>query len=129
MNLSIRFAVLLALPSAFLLTPAIGDDDHDQSESILGHLPTSPERIVSTVPANKDVNPYGVAFIPKGFRAGGPLDDDDILVSNFNNGQNQQGTGTTIVKIPAGGAVSVFFQGQPGLGLTTALGVLRRGFV
>jgi hypothetical protein len=129
MNLSSRIAVLLALPVALMLTPAIADDDHDRTASILGELPTSSERIVSTVPSNNDVNPYGVAFVPQGFREGGPLDSDDILVSNFNNSQNQQGTGTTIVKIPAGGAVSVFFQGQPGLGLTTALGVLRSGFV
>jgi DNA-binding beta-propeller fold protein YncE len=58
-----------------------------------------------------------------------------VLVSNFNNSVPTQGTGTTIIKltpngqvVPAGSA-SVFFQGPKGLGLTTALGVLRRGFV
>src|SRR5665213_3537936 len=75
------------------------------------------------------INPYGVAFVPHHFREGGPLEPGDILVSNFNNSQNQQGTGTTIVKINPGGRVSVFFQGPSGLGLTTALGVLRAGFV
>lgn len=40
-----------------------------------------------------------------------------------------QGTGTTIVRITPNGGVSVFFQGKSGLGLTTALGVLKRGFV
>jgi hypothetical protein len=128
MNLSIRTAALLALSTALLVSPAIAAD-HDQSESILGQLPTSPERIVSTVPLNKDVNPYGVAFVPKDFREGGPLEPGDILVSNFNNSQNVQGTGTTIVRITPGGQVTLFFQGQTGLGLTTALGVLRRGFV
>ena len=56
----------------------------------------------------------------------------DILVSNFNNSANQQGTGTTIVDITPKGGESTFFQGPstPGqLGLTTALGVLKRGFV
>jgi DNA-binding beta-propeller fold protein YncE len=95
----------------------------------LGQLPASAERIVSTVPLNGDVNPYGVAFVPKGFREGGPLAPGDILVSNFNNNQNQQGTGTTIVKITPGGHVSVFFQGPQGLGLTTALAVLRSGYI
>ncbi len=128
MTLSIRTAVILAL-TAIALTPAIAGDDHNQPGSILAQLPTSPERIVSTVPLNGDVNPYGVAFVPKGFREGGPLEPGDILVSNFNNNQNEQGTGTTIVKINPGGRVSVFFQGAPGLGLTTALGVLRAGFV
>jgi hypothetical protein len=78
------------------------------------------------------VNPYGVAFVPKGFAKGGPLQSGDIVVSNFNNSSNQQGTGTTIVQISPEGTQSVFFQGPstPGqLGLTTALGVLKRGFI
>jgi len=87
------------------------------------------EVTASTVPPNGDVNPYGVAFVPHGFPAGGPLHPDDVLVSNFNNSSNTQGTGTTIVQVTPHGQASVFFQGQPGLGLTTALGVLKRGFV
>src|SRR5271165_6495101 len=128
MKFSIRIAIFIAL-AALALTPARAGDGHDRGGSILGQLPTSPERIVSTVPSSGDVNPYGVAFVPQDFREGGPLDPGDILVSNFNNNQNQQGTGTSIVKITSGGSVSVFFQGEPGLGLSTALGVLRRGFV
>jgi len=85
---------------------------------------------VSTVPSNGDQNPYGVAFVPKGFPNGGPLNANDVLVSNFNDAANTQGTGSTIVQIKqSGGPASVFFQGQPGLGLTTALGVLKAGFV
>jgi len=105
-------------------------DDHNPAGSILAQLPTSPERIVSTVaPTNGDVNPYGVAVVPKGFPAGGMLAPGNILVSNFNNSTGGQGTGTTIVNIAPGAQATVFFQGQPGLGLTTALGVLRAGFV
>lgn len=90
---------------------------------------------VSTVPASGDQNPYGVAFVPLGFLAGGPLHPGDVLVSNFNNGSNLQGTGTTIVRVTPAGQVSLFFNGNPSnkppptLGLTTALGVLKRGFV
>jgi hypothetical protein len=96
--------------------------------------------ISSTIPANGDLNPYGVAFVPPGFPSGGPLKPGDILVSNFNDKDNVQGTGTTIIKltpnglvapaVPAGqpGNAPTFFQGS-GLGLTTGLGVLRRGFV
>jgi hypothetical protein len=54
------------------------------------------------------------------------------VVSNFNNNTNAQGTGTTIVDIAPTGQQTLFFQGSsaPGaLGLTTALGVLKRGFV
>jgi len=85
----------------------------------------------STVPANGDQNPYGVAFVPADFSPGGPLQPGDILVSNFNNAANLQGTGTTIVKVAPNGQTSPFFQGNPPptLGLTTALGVLKRGFV
>jgi hypothetical protein len=99
----------------------------------VGFLPD--QMIVSTVPPNGDVNPYGVAFVPQGFPNGGPLQPGDILVSNFNNSMNLQGTGTTIMRVSASGAVSTFFAGPPhpggssGLGLSTALAVLREGFV
>lgn len=97
-------------------------------------LPTP--QIVSTVPSNGDLNPYGVAFVPQGFNGGsGPLRPGDILVSNFNNSSNQQGTGTTIIRIAADGSVSTFFTspttppGGAGHGLSTALVVLQKGFV
>ena len=87
----------------------------------------------STVPANGDVNPYGVAVIPHGT---GHLGRGNILVSNFNNKANVQGTGTTIVQITPHGHVSLFakvsrhLRGCPGgVGLTTALTVLRSGWV
>jgi len=85
---------------------------------------------VSTVPPNGDVNPYGVAFVPPQFPTG-TVQTGDILVSNFNSKRNLQGTGTTIVDVPAayGSSTSVFFQGKGLLGLTTALNILRKGFV
>jgi hypothetical protein len=90
----------------------------------------SPVRSVSTVPPNGDVNPYGVAFVPGNFLIGpGPLKHGDILVSNFNNSANLQGTGTTIVRVPASASPTVFFQGTAPLGLSTALGTLQYGFV
>src|SRR4029077_8490269 len=89
--------------------------------------------LASTVPANGDVNPYGVAVIP---RSTGHLQRDNILVSNFNNKANVQGTGTTIVQITPHGHVSLFAKVSPhlrgcpgGVGLTTALTVLRSGWV
>jgi DNA-binding beta-propeller fold protein YncE len=88
----------------------------------------------STIPANGDVNPYGVAFVPEGFAEGGAIHTGDVLVSNFNNGANLQGLGTTIVQLtprgplaPPGTAVAFFTSNLPGL--STALGVLRAGFV
>lgn len=89
--------------------------------------------LASTVPSNGDVNPYGVAVIP---RSTGHLGRGNTLVSNFNDKTNAQGTGTTIVQISPGGHVSLFAQinrhllGCPGgVGLTTALTVLRSGWV
>jgi len=90
--------------------------------------PSSTPTVVSTVPANGDLNPYGVAFVPKHFPSDGALQPGDILVSNFNASTNLQGTGTTIVKV-RGTKVTTFFQGVPTLGLTTALAVLKSGFV
>lgn len=87
-----------------------------------------PTQTVSTIPSNGDVNPYGVAFVPEGFPTGGKLNPGDLLVSNFNDANNIQGTGTTIVNI-SGGSTSVFFQGTPPLGLSTGLAVLKAGFV
>ena len=88
----------------------------------------------STIPANGDVNPYGVAFVPAGFATGGTIISGDVLVSNFNNGDNVQGTGTTIIQLhpegplaPPGTAAVFFASSLPGL--STALGVLRAGFV
>jgi DNA-binding beta-propeller fold protein YncE len=90
----------------------------------------------STIPANMDENPYGVAFVPAGFPSGGAIDSGDVLVSNFNNSSNIQGTGTTIVRLrprgslaPPGTAVTFFTSKLELRGLSTALGVLRGGFV
>jgi DNA-binding beta-propeller fold protein YncE len=98
-------------------------------------LGVNPVTIASTVPGNGDVNPYGIARVP---RTTGLLVKGNILVSNFNNISNLQGTGTTIVQITPNGAVSLFAQIDAstlpgpcpgGIGLTTALVVLREGWV
>ena len=101
----------------------------DNDSPLIAQLATATPKTISTVPANGDVNPYGVAIVPEDFAPGGKLHGGDILVSNFNNSGNSQGTGTTITRITPSGQTSTFFQGPSGLGLTTALGVLDRGFV
>ncbi|HWG26449.1 hypothetical protein [Actinospica sp.] len=96
---------------------------------------TTSTLVASTVPANGDVNPYGVAIVP---RSTGDLHQGDVLVSNFNAVSNLQGTGTTIVQISPKGKRSTFAQIDPaklpgacpgGVGLSTALVVLRSGWV
>jgi uncharacterized protein (TIGR03118 family) len=98
---------------------------------VLPNLSTPPLQSFSTEqpPNTGDQNPYGVAFVPSGVATGGKLAAGDVLVSNFNANGGAQGTGTSIVQFGPNGQPSVFFQGQAGLGLTTALAVLKSGFV
>ena len=102
--------------------------------SFLGQLHAG-SKIASTVPAKGDVNPYGLAVVPA---TAGRLTAGDILVSNFNDKANVQGTGTTIVQVSPGGQTSLFADVATlpagmacpgGVGLTTALGILPGGWV
>jgi hypothetical protein len=104
-------------------------DSQKASAPIETRLPAQPAASVATVPSNGDVNPYATAVVPSGFPAGGPLKAGDILVTNFNSSSNLQGTGSTLVSITPSGNQSVFYQGPAGIGLDSALGVLKRGFV
>jgi hypothetical protein len=116
--------------AAFALAPA----QALTSASFIGNF-TKTKTIASTVPANGDLNPYGVAVVGQ---STGKLVKGDILVSNFNNKKNLQGTGTTIVQISPGGSRSVFAHIKAatlpgscpgGVGLTTALAILPGGWV
>jgi hypothetical protein len=82
-------------------------------------------------PAKGDVNPYGVAVVP---RSTGRLVRGDVLVSNFNDAHNDQGTGSSIVEVSPNGKAKVFAvvpraAGEPAVGLTTALVALSGGDV
>ena len=118
------------LAAMLALTPMMASAS---GKSFVGTLTVTPGP--STVPANGDVNPYGVAVVP---RSTGNLVRGHVLVSNFNAVSNAQGTGTTIVDVAPNGTVTVFATisaaGLPGpcpggIGLTTALSVLRSGWV
>jgi hypothetical protein len=115
-----------AAPTSAPATPA--------SRPFLAGLHTI-RRIASTVPANGDVNPYGITVVP---RTTGHLVKGDALVSNFNARANIQGTGTTIVQVAPDGTVAPFarlgrlpagLSCPGGIGLTTALNVLPGGWV
>jgi hypothetical protein len=122
---SIARAFAVAIAVAFLPARSSMADSDDSHQQILPF----PVLTESTIPTNGDVNPYGVAFVPNGFPAGGLLNPGDLLVSNFNDAQNFQGTGTTIIKVAPSGQTSLFFQGNAPLGLSTGLAVLKAGFV
>jgi hypothetical protein len=104
------------------------------SNSFLGMLHTL-SSLGSTVPENGDQNPYGIVTVP---RSAGSLVKGDIIISNFNNKENLQGRGTTIVQKSPQGGLSLFAQIEPdelpgpcpgGVGLTTGLAILPDNYV
>jgi hypothetical protein len=129
-----RSPFTLVTASVFLLISSVGAsaDGGSQGRAFIGPFRTI--NSAPTVPGNGDINPYGVAVVP---RTVGSLVANNILVSNFNNSMNAQGTGSTIVQITPQGNLSLFAQISPsavpgcvgGVGLTTALVVLRSGWV
>jgi hypothetical protein len=150
--------VALAAASALALAGCGGSSSSSRSSSTVGSAPAAPSTtttssttattatpflsqltkvstLTSTVPANGDVNPYGLAMVPSSV---GKLQAGALLVSDFNDKANNQGTGTTIVQVSTSGKSSLFAhisaRGLPGscpggVGLTTALSVLPGGLV
>lgn len=125
-----RGRVLLGLAAVLTVGPVLAGGD-----TPVLHGLTKITTIASTVPANGDVNPYGMAQVK---RTIGNLRAGHILISNFNDSGNFQGTGTTIMDVAPDGAVSLFAaidaSALPGscpggVGLTTALVVLEQGWV
>ena len=90
--------------------------------------------LTSTVPENGDVNPYAVVVAPV---SAGAIEKDDVLVDNFNNISNLQGTGTTIIRYRPSTKETKLFAQVPqklkdcpgGVGLTTAMTMLKSGWV
>jgi hypothetical protein len=120
-------AVAAALSiAAALALPAVAGASPASPTAFLSHF-SKVTNVASTVPANGDLNPYGIAVVPQ---STGKLVKGDTLVSNFNNSANLQGTGSTIVEISPSGVVTPFAQlSSEGIGLTTALTTLPGGWV
>jgi hypothetical protein len=120
--LALLAAIVAAAPAAASAKPFLGR---------LHTITTLSSAVPTHGAAKGDENPYGVAVVP---RTRGRLIKGDVLVSNFNNAQNQQGTGSSIVEISPSGHESVFAivpkpTSTPAVGLTTALVALRNGYV
>jgi len=98
-------------------------------ESIHRHV-----TLTSSVTDNGDLNPYAVVVAPV---TAGKIEKDDVLVDNFNNVSNLQGTGTTIVDYRPSTKQTTLFAKLPqklpqcpgGVGLTTAMTMLKTGWV
>ncbi len=119
----------LTLARLVAAEPARADDDTAFLKGIR-HFTT----LGSTVPENGDQNPYAIVVAPV---SAGKIRKDDVLVDNFNDRNNLQGLGTTIVDYhPATKQLSLFAalprhlpQCPSGVGLTTAMTMLKSGFV
>jgi hypothetical protein len=90
--------------------------------------------LTSSVTDNGDLNPYAVVVAPV---SAGKIAKDDVLVDNFNNISNLQGTGTTIIDYRPATKQTTLFAKLPqklaecpgGVGLTTAMTMLKTGWV
>jgi hypothetical protein len=90
--------------------------------------------LINTVPSNGDQNPYAVVVAPV---SSGTVKQGDVLVGNFNNAANLQGTGSTIVNYHPDTKELTLFATVPrdlkecpgGIGLSTAMTMLKSGWV
>ncbi len=84
--------------SATLVPPTVASG----TKSVLNDL--RDVMVGSTVAANGDNNPYGIAVVPSNFvpTAGSLWQPGDIIVSDFNNASGTAGAGSSIVRIRNG---------------------------
>ena len=124
----LSLGILANVPAAAAVTdkPPLGDGflSRIHHQKILG----------STVPENGDQNPYAVIVAPV---SAGKIAKGDVVIDNFNDKNNLQGLGTTIVDYnPTSKAVTLIGSfphdqaGCPGgVGLTTAMTMLKSGWI
>jgi hypothetical protein len=112
-----------------LTLAARADEPKGYLETVHRHV-----TLTSSVTDNGDLNPYAVVVAPV---SAGKIHKDDVLVDNFNNISNLQGTGTTIVGFRPETKETYLFARLPqklaecpgGIGLTTAMTMLKSGWV
>jgi hypothetical protein len=112
-----------------LSATSLADQPRGYLETLRRHV-----TLTTTVADNGDLNPYAVVIAPL---SAGKVQKDDVLVDNFNNIANLQGTGTTIVGYRPSTRQTYLFAKVPqnlsqcpgGVGLTTAMTMLKTGWV
>lgn len=122
-------ALILAAALMTCAAQAAADEPKGMLESIHRHV-----TLTSSVTENGDLNPYAVVVAPV---SAGAIQKDDVLVDNFNNLSNLQGTGTTIINYRPSTKQTTLFAKLPqklpecpgGVGLTTAMTMLKSGWV
>ncbi|MGF6506937.1 sugar lactone lactonase YvrE [Paraburkholderia sp. 32] len=124
-------ALLAAMAGAAALTMAASAQAEPQGflETIKHHT-----TLINTVPDNGDQNPYALVVAPV---SAGTVKKGDVLVGNFNNSTNLQGTGSTIINYHPDTRQMTVFATVPrdlkecpgGIGLSTAMTMLKSGWV
>ncbi|MGF6641129.1 hypothetical protein OKW35_008788 [Paraburkholderia sp. MM5477-R1] len=124
-------ALLAAMAGAAALTMAASAQAEPQGflETIKHHT-----TLINTVPDNGDQNPYALVVAPV---SAGTVKKGDVLVGNFNNSTNLQGTGSTIIDYHPDTRQMTVFATVPrdlkecpgGIGLSTAMTMLKSGWV
>jgi hypothetical protein len=122
-------AVACMTLAAGVLTVALGAEPKGFLETVRRH-----SIVTSTVPANGDQNPYAIVIAPV---SAGKIQEGDVLVDNFNDRNNLQGLGSTIVTYRPSTKRLALFAAIPrnlpqcpgGVGLTTAMAMLKSGWV
>jgi hypothetical protein len=125
-------SALGSVAAAFLLLGAIGAQAAEPKSFLEGLRRHS--MVTSTVPANGDQNPYAIVFAPV---TAGKVQAGDVLVDNFNDRNNLQGLGSTIVayrpttkQLHLVAAIPRNLPQCPGgVGLTTAMTMLKTGWI
>ena len=128
LNVRRRGAAGLGCAAALLILSASA-----QAEGVLEGLRRHPT-LTSTITDNGDLNPYAVVVAPA---SSGKIQKGDVLVDNFNNSSNLQGTGGTIIDFNPSTRSTTLFAKLPqklpqcpgGIGLTTAMTMLSSGWV
>jgi len=116
-------ALLLSVSTAY------ADEPKGYLENIHRHV-----TLTTTIPENGDLNPYAIVVAPV---TSGLIHKDDVLIDNFNNVSNLQGTGTTIMDYNPSTKQTTMIAKLPkkidqcpgGVGLTTAMTMLKSGWI
>jgi hypothetical protein len=99
-------ALSVSMSSAIILARPRHGHVQKLRSPIITRIPATGDAPFSTVPPRGGLNPYRVASCAPRLPREGQLQPGDVLVSNFNNSANQQGTGTTIDRLTHGGRQS-----------------------
>jgi DNA-binding beta-propeller fold protein YncE len=119
----------LIFVSIFIVHGAFADEVKGFLEKPRRHV-----MVTSTIPDSGDQNPYAVIVAPF---SSGTIQMGDVLIDNFNDSSNLQGTGASIVDYnPTTKRLTTFAQlpkkleGCPGgVGLSTAMTMLKSGWL